>query len=106
MRLEHYLNALVSLFLAAALTYIVFAEHIKEGPVVKLGLIITIGGLVGSAILIFLPNWEYDTNYWQGLWNAGLMTRIGLAIIVVGYWLRRYSKGHPCLRVSDWQALD
>lgn len=106
MRPEHYLNAMLSLFLAASLSYIVFAEHIKEGLVVKLGLIFMISGLTATSILTLVPRDEYDWSYWQGLWNAGLMTRLGLAIIVLGYWLRRYSRGHPCLRSTDWQTFN
>lgn len=105
MSLSYYLNALSSLVAAVALTLFVLSPRVQEGLVVKLGLGLMTFGLAATSVLILLHP-ETDASLWEGLWNAGLLTRVGLVIVVAGYWLKTRRVRHACRRKSDWSVSE
>ena len=76
-------NGLVSLLAAAMLTGLILNPNIHEGVTVKLGLMLMVWGLVGTAYLTLSAS-----ENWGAVWNAGLLLRIGLCIVCTGMWWR------------------
>lgn len=100
----HFLNAFFSILGAGGLLYVVMSQRINEGIVIKLGLMLIISGLlVTASLILFTPKY---VNVWDGLWNAGLVTRIGICMCVYGYGYRVRERKHQMLRKSDWADLD
>ena len=76
-------NGLVSLIAASLLTGLVLNPSIKEGVVVKVGLMAMIWGLIGTAYLTLSAS-----DNWDAVWNAGLVLRAGLCVTCIGMWWR------------------
>lgn len=100
---HHILNGTVSLVAAVALSYIVLSPRWNEGLIAKVGLIMMILSLLSTAALTLLPSGMQD---WAALWNAGTALRLGVVLVVLGYYLRRRHTWHPLRRRTDWADLD
>lgn len=74
------LNGITSLMCASLIAVVVLCSHVQEGPVIKLGLILMVIGLLASGVILLKG---FDTAH--GLWNAALLTRLGLLIVLLGY---------------------
>ena len=88
----------LSLFAGAALSWVILSATVREGIVIKTGLICMVAGLLSTAALTLT-----GTDSMRGLLNAGLALRLGLCIVIAGYWLKTRRAGHYCLRASDWR---
>lgn len=88
-----------SLLAGAALSWVVLSATVREGVVIKVGLIVMIAGLFSTAALTLT-----GADSMRGLLNAGLALRIGLCVVIAGYWLKTRRAGHYCLRASDWRV--
>lgn len=86
------LSGITSVLCAGLLSSIVLTSRVQEGPVIKLGLILMIIGLLASGIITLKG---FDTMH--GLWNASLLLRVGLLIALTGYrWKMNFKhKGAP-----------
>ena len=80
-------NGAVSLIEAAMLAGLILNPKIHEGITVKIGLMLMVWGLIGTAYLTLS-----ESQNWGAVWNAGLLLRIGLCIVCVGTWWR----SHKC----------
>lgn len=96
-----FVTAIISLVLAAALTYIVLTNKIDEGPIIKTGLVLAIGGLLATAALVFATIDDGAARMF-GLWNATLLARIGMLVAVVGFLARRQLLRRGLRRRNDW----
>lgn len=76
-------NGLVSLLGAAMLTGLILNPKIHEGVTVKIGLMLMVWGLIGTAYLTLSAS-----ENWGAVWNAGLLLRIGLVVTCAGTWCR------------------
>lgn len=74
-------NGLVSLLAASLLTGLVLNPSIREGVVVKVGLMAMIWGLIGTAYLTLSASDNLDA-----VWHAGLVLRVGLCVTCIGMW--------------------
>ena len=74
-----FLSGTTSVACACLLSSLVLSTKIREGLPIKLGLIMMIVGLMASG-LITLKGFD-DL---EGLWNAALLLRTGLLIVVLG----------------------
>lgn len=99
----HYLNAFASLLGAAAMAYIVLSPRIHEGLAIKIGLVLMMAGQLSTAALVLMPG-EPDAGRWEALWNAGLLTRGGILVVIGGYGLRRWRRHCPQRRLDDWMG--
>ena len=90
----------LSLFAGAALSWVVLSATVREGIVIKTGLICMVAGLFSTAALTLTLT---GMDSMRGLLNAGLALRLGLCIVIAGYWLKTRRAGHYCLRASDWR---
>lgn len=90
--LHQLISGVFSLICACALGYIVLSRRIREGLIVKIGLIVTTIALLASGMLSI-----QGTHDLTGLWNASLVMRIGLLIAVLGVVLRfnKHLKAKP-----------
>ena len=75
----HLANAAACVVAALVLSLIVLHPRIKEGLVVKAGLIAMILSLCATAALVF----SGSVN-WAGYWRAGFTLRAGLALACIG----------------------
>lgn len=89
----------LSLIAGTALSWVVLSASVREGVVIKAGLILMITGLFTTAALTLT-----GSDSLRGLLNAGLALRLGLCIAIAGYWLKTRRAGHFCLRATDWHA--
>ena len=88
----------LSLLAACALSWVVLTSTVREGIVIKAGLILMVAGLFSTAALTLTGAYSL-----RGLLNAGLALRLGLCIVIAGYWLKTRRAKHYCLRASDWR---
>lgn len=88
-------NFAMLLLIAAVVLYAVLSPHIKDGVIIKVGLIcISFGSLTLAAAQLTEPG-EVNATHALALINAGLL------IALAGYVLRRRRTG-PQRRMSDW----
>lgn len=90
-------NGIVSLLGAILLTFIVLNPHIKEGGLIKIGLILMIFAMWGTAVHAL-----GQTDDWQALWAAGFTLRLGLLVVGAGFIMRRWKKGSWEAAMSGW----
>lgn len=88
----------LSLFAACSLSWVALSATVREGIVIKAGLIMMITGLFTTAALTLT-----GLDSLRGLLNAGMALRLGLCIVIAGYWLKTRKARHYCLRASDWR---
>ena len=81
-----FLNAAFSILCAVALSVIVFRTDIKEGPILKVGLVSMIFSHIITAMLIF----EGSKNL-EAYSLTGLVNRIGVLLICIGVITRAIS---------------
>ena len=99
----------LSLFAGAALSWVVLSATVREGIVIKTGLICMVAGLFSTAALTLTGLFSTAAltltgmDSMRGLLNAGLALRLGLCIVIAGYWLKTRRAKHFCLRASDWR---
>ena len=94
------INAAASLALALLVALAVISPRVRDGIVVKAGLILLSLGAAGLGVTLS-ANGPMDL----ALRALGLQT-VGLYVIVAGVLLRARSTGPRRRRASDWVALD
>lgn len=91
----HMANAIVSLFAAATLTVIILHPRIHEGLLIKVGLMMVVLSLLGTAGLTVTAS-----TYWDAYWRAGFALRAGMALVCLGvlYRARKLTReqDRPC----------
>ena len=90
------INAVVSLGCVAALSVVVLNTEIKEGPMLKLGLLGMIFSNLITAMLIF----EGSQN-WQAFSLVGLLNRAGMLFVCIGFVNRARNYAKTTTRVAD-----
>lgn len=92
------LSAIVSMFAALALTFVVLHPSIHEGLAIKAGMIVMILSLFASAMVTLAELPLYAA------FNAGLSLRAGILIVCVGYAFK-YRKARRCGGSTDFGHL-
>lgn len=90
------LNGLASFVCAVILSGVVLSPRVKDGIVIKAGLIAMIGSFIITAMLTF----ENSRN-WDAYALANLMNRAGLVVAGFGVWLRLHKFLHRSKKNSD-----
>ena len=85
-----YLAGVPSFLSAAILSAIVLTRHIREGLIVKAGLIMMIGALLATGCL------SYEAQpALKGLWNSSLLLISGLVVVLLGLIWKFYIHREP-----------
>ena len=95
-------NALGSALICICLAWAVLTPGVRDGVIVKAGLICMSLGF-GSIAARFVENDAiFDV---VSLERAILLVNSGLAIVIIGYVLRKARTHHSLRRATDWGAL-
>lgn len=97
-----YFNAATSLLLALLCAWAVLNPRVRDGIIIKLG-------LIGMSLGFFVTFWAVadgmDCDDLNALARAGLLTRGGLLIVIAGWAWRVAHTGHALRRARDCSAL-
>jgi len=95
-------NAAACGLIAIVLLWMILSPKVHDGVVIKAGLIPMALGF-GSIALLLIDGLAPDEL--QGLERALLLINAGIALVIVGYLLRRASAHHQVRRSTDWAEL-
>lgn len=84
----HIASGAACLVAAIVLSIIVLHPGIKEGPLVKAGLVAMILSLCATAALTLT-----GSENWPGYWRSAFTLRVGLAVSCIGILLKAHSIG-------------
>lgn len=98
------MTAIASGAIALVMLWAILNPRVRDGVLVKLGLIAV---MLGSGAIALRMS-DGAVNRWDviGIQRSLLLIDAGLIAIVVGYALRRLHAHHPMRRRSDWVDLD
>lgn len=94
------ISGVLSLVTAGALTWFVLSPRIREGALMKLGLVIVVLALFASA-----SHGLMNTDHWYALWAINIALRTGILLVVLGLIWRRKKCG-SWKGVTDWGELE
>lgn len=94
-------NTLMSMVLAALAGWAVMSHRVRDGVVVKSGLILVAVGFIGAALVAL------DSGDHNSLASAHALVYVGLLVCALGYLLRsrRHRTRRTSRRLSDWVDL-
>lgn len=87
-------NAMFFLVIAFCIGGLILSDKIKDGVIIKFGLILVAIGFVGAASAVL----ENPSNYLPAIRLIG----IGSCVCLTGMLLRGHFSGGKCRRASDW----
>lgn len=93
------INALASGLISIALIAAILSTRVHDGIVIKTGLCAMAVGF-GSLALRMLEQSTY------GIERSLVLINAGIAVVIIGYLLRKARQGHRLRRVTDWADLD
>ena len=94
-------NAWACGFITVALLWAILSRHVRDGIIVKAGLILMSLGH-GTIALRFFDMWVTDALRMD---RAILLINAGLLLVLLGYFLRSRSR-HGARRLTDWTDFD
>jgi len=95
------LNFLSCGLIAIALIGAVLSPRVHDGVIIKVGLCSMALGF-GSLAIGFL----FDTANMVSIERSLLMVNAGIAVVILGYIIRRMRSRHELRRVTDWNEFD
>lgn len=101
-RLFDLVNALACGLIALALLGAILSSRVHDGIVIKVGLIVMMLGF-GSIALRMLDGLGPEDA--KGLARSILLVNAGIAVVILGYLVRRVRAGHKLRRTTDWAEL-
>lgn len=93
------INTFTALFLAGACFWAVMSPRVRDGIVIKVGLILM---AVGYMVIAHALTDGMDCSDVRGLARAALLTRVGLLIVLGGWYWRSTMRKRHLGRMSDW----
>lgn len=97
------INAAASGLIALVLCCLILSRRVHDGIVIKAGLIAMALGF-GSIAMRMLDGLRPDDAV--HLARSILMVNAGIAVVIIGYLVRKARAGHAVRRVTDWAELD
>ena len=82
-------NSVTALFCGTLISMLILDKRVHEGPFIKFGMILMTFGLFATGIIIIK---DFDTL--TGIWNATLLMRLGLTIILIGYFWKLHVRNN------------
>lgn len=95
-------NAAACGLISLALIGAILSPKVHDGIVIKIGLICLAAGF-GAIALRLLDGVGPDEVL--GLERALLLINAGVAVVIVGYLMRKSNRHHPVRRSTDWARL-
>lgn len=97
------INAAACGLISVALIGAILSPRVHDGIVVKIGLISMAIGF-GAIALRLLEGVKADEI--AGLERALLLVNSGLAVVIIGYVMRKIRAYHPVRRIEDWVSRE
>lgn len=97
------INAAACGLIAVVLMWMILSPKVHDGVIIKAGLIAMSLGF-GSIALLMLDGMTADDII--SLERSLLLVNAGVAVVIVGYLLRKASARHALRRSTDWSDLD
>lgn len=97
------LNAATCGALSLVLVFAILSPRVRDGVVIKAGLILMALGFGSIALLMFDGLAPHEV---ESLERALLMINAGITVVIVGYLLRKAKVRHPVRRSTDWAELE
>lgn len=97
------INAAACGLISVALIGAILSPRVHDGIVVKIGLISMAIGF-GAIALRLLEGVKADEI--AGLERALLLVNSGLAVVIIGYVMRKIRVHHPVRRIEDWVSRE
>lgn len=101
--LLYLINAAACGLISVALLGAILSPRVHDGIVVKVGLISMAIGF-GAISLRLLEGVKADEI--AGLERALLLVNSGLAVVIIGYVMRKVRAHHPVRRIEDWVSRE
>jgi len=96
------INALASGLIALGLLGAILSPKVHDGIVIKVGLISMMLGFGSIAMRL----WDgFQGEDLVRIDRALLMICAGVAVVILGYLIRKSRNGHPLTRSTDWTDL-
>ncbi len=92
-----YFNSAASAILACVIGWAILSHRVKDGVVIKIGLIVMCTGFVGTSYLL-LDGVCMEDAY--GLNRAEALVHVGMVIVLIGYALHR-RRGRTLFDIID-----
>lgn len=99
MRAAIFLNGMLSAVAFGLCAWAVFSDRVRDGVVIKAGLIIMMSGFAVRTGAMFLGLADVSD---QMLVGTELLVTGGMLVCVLGYCVRVRRTGHRSARLSDW----
>jgi hypothetical protein len=97
-----WVNAAACGLISLALIGAILSPKVHDGIVIKVGLICLAAGF-GAIALRLIDGVAPDEVV--GLERALLLVNAGIAVVIVGYLMRKARRHHPVRRSTDWAQL-
>jgi len=98
-----FFNGMVHLGIGIALVGAVLSKKVKDGIVVKTGLILLAVAFLGLGCML-VAGIEWGSAVYIA--RALALQSMGLLVLLAGYLIRRHRAGTPLTRISDWIDFD
>lgn len=92
--------------IALLLVWAVLSPHVRDGVVIKSGLIMMALGFGSIAIRMMDPWAAPDNQMADALARSILLINLGAAVVLAGYHWRKRHRPRVRRRVTDWGDLD
>jgi len=100
--LHSWINAAACGLISVALIGAILSPKVHDGVVIKIGLICLAAGF-GAIALRLIDGIGPDEVV--GLERSLLLVNAGIAVVIVGYLMRKARRHHPVRRSTDWAQL-
>lgn len=98
-----WINGAACALISMALIGAILSPRVHDGIVVKIGLISMATGFVAIALRLFEG---INADEVVGLERALLLVNSGLAVVIIGYIMRKARAHHPVRRIEDWVSRE
>jgi hypothetical protein len=97
------INAAACGLIAMALLGAILSQRVHDGIVIKVGLSSMALGFGSIALRLADAEARYSL---LGMERSLVLINAGIAVVILGYILRRAMAKHPIRRVTDWAAFE
>lgn len=97
------INGVTCGLIALALLGAIMSKHVHDGIIMKVGLVAMMFGFGSIALRMFDGLGPEDS---LGLARSIMLVNSGIAVVILGYLVRRVRAHHPVRRMTDFTDFD